>query len=286
MHESEIAVIMHPDKSPSGVIGPQTYLRDIPLYSSDRIITKRQSTPVNHCVRRALESPERKEFARTGILALPVCFSESDRVVLEQLVAASVATSVGRRKRRREYFDGGRVGHPVTPDALHSFSPVLRRLVADSGILDAVHYYMSDIPRLFDIEVLETIPAAPDQDPHSDIYDKTGGVQLGRLVVIVIVSMDGPVTTEVVHQSRSLATWKRAFDNHEPLVRATDIDNCVLFDACLVHRGVRNPSDSSLFRLCLTFIQESATPEQLRCVERLLRRKSRGLSLHDPLRSV
>ena len=90
--------------------------------------------------------------------------------------------------------------------------------------------------KVFSIEVIEITPGAPHQDVHSDI----GRWATERLVVIAIISTLGAVTTEVFPNSRSPKTWKRVFDDHEPGILATEVDNCVLFDACLAHRGLGN----------------------------------------------
>ncbi len=94
--------------------------------------------------------------------------------------------------------------------------------------------------KVFSIEVIEITPGAPHQDVHGDIRDTSGRWATERLVVIAIISTLDAVATEVFPNSRSPKTWKRVFDDHEPGILATEVENCVLFDACLAHRGLGN----------------------------------------------
>jgi hypothetical protein len=101
-----------------------------------------------------------------------------------------------------------------------------------------------------------------------------------RLVVNVLISVDGPVTTEVYPRTRS-----DKFDYVDRrCVRATEVDNCVLFDARLAHQGAALDSPRPNLELCLAFINADACKEHLRVVERCLKRRTMNLRVADLLK--
>ena len=123
---------------------------------------------------------------------------------------------------------------------------------------DRAHYFAGSLDRglvLYSAEALKTMPNAPTQERHADI--STGDIRnlelqvsTIRLVVNVLISVDGPVTTEVYPRTR--ADKLDCVDQR--CVRATQVDNCVLFDARLAHRGAALDSPSPNLKLCLSFI--------------------------------
>ena len=201
------------------------------------------------------------KFARDGFGSLPITFAESDRLLLEDFMQEA-AKSKGR-SRFHYLEDGGRVGYIISLARAQAsaFGGAMRRTLS-GGILDSVAFYMGGYAKVFSIEVIEITQGVPLQDVHSDIRDTA------------IISTLGAVTTEVFPNRP-----KRGFADQEPGIRATEVDNCVLFDACLAHRGMGNASSQSIFRLCVTFIQACASPTQIRFVQKSLTRKSLNMSV-------
>ena len=103
-----------------------------------------------------------------------------------------------------------------------------------------------------------------EQKGHADI-SITGienpnlqSVSLIRLAAVCIISTDGAGTTRVFPNTRSDATFEDGRDS----VRATESNNCVLFDGRLGHYGIENTSGSDTYRLILVFIHPKASREQ------------------------
>jgi len=272
-----MVVLMHAD--PSALLPSAKDLGKIPQMHSDHIVTKKRIR-IDPAIRAERKTWPNTKFARDGFGSLPITFAESDRLLLEDLMQEA-AKSKGCRSRI-EYLDGGRVGYIISLARAQAsaFGGAMRRTLS-GGILDSVAFYMGGYAKVFSIEFIEITPGAPIQDVHSDIRDTSGRCATERLVVTAIISTLGAVTTEVFPNSRSPDTWKRVFADHEPGIRATEVDNCVLFDACLAHRGMGNASSQSIFRLCVTFIQACASPAQISFVEKSLARKSLNMSVHE-----
>ena len=269
-------ILMHAD--PSALLPGAKDLEGIPQMYSDRIVTKKKIR-IDPAIRAERKTWTNTKFARDGFGSLPITFSESDRLLLEDLMQEA-AKSKGSRLHYLD--DGGRVGYIISLARAQAsaFGGAMRRTLS-GGILDSVAFYMGGSAKVFSIEFMEMTPGAPHQAVHSDIRDTSGRLATERLVVIAIISTLGAVTTEVFPNSRSPKTWERVFEDQEPGIRATEDDNCVLFDACLAHRGMGNASRQSIFRLCVTFIQARASPEQIRFVEKSLARKSLNMSVHE-----
>ena len=277
-HETEIAVFMHAD--PSAVLPDASELKNIQQMQSTLVPCK-QRLPIVKSIRDAIETGPNILMARDGYGALSVELNDEDRRFLRKYMDEAAA-----KGKRIPYLDPrcrGRVGYMINPaDAPAAFGQAMCRVLSGE-IIRAVTYYMGGPVLVMSLELLKTMPNAPDQEVHADVRDPSGRVQTCRLVVIVLLSIDrdDPVTTEVFPNSRSPETHARVFEHHEPGIRATLDGNCVLFDACLAHRGLRNPTSEPKLRLCVTFIQERATPEQLRFAETSLNRKSLNLSVED-----
>ena len=169
-HEGEIVVLMHAD--PSALLPGAKDLGDMPQMYSDHIVTKKRI------------SIDPAKFARDGFGSLSITFSESDRLLLEDLMQEA-AKSKGR-SRLHYLDDGGRVGYIISLARAQAsaFGGAMRRTLS-GGILDSVAFYMGGYAKVFSIEVIEITQGVPLQDVHSDIRDTA------------IISTLGAVTTEV-----------------------------------------------------------------------------------------
>jgi hypothetical protein len=180
-------------------------------------------------------------------------------------------------------FHNGRSGHRIDPKQLKLWDPTLLRTIFNEELQHAVLHYFAGSRKLvlYRAEVLRTLPFAPAQSFHSDIADVNEDVSTIRLAVIVLISVDGVATTEVYPRTRVCGP----FFHYRHCVRATQDENCVLFDASLAHQGAANNTSEPNLRLCLVFINADASKEQQRVVSACL--QSRSLDLHvDDLLSV
>jgi hypothetical protein len=143
---------------------------------------------------------------------------------------------------------------------------IFKTIFSQELLLNIQHYFGdSEIPNLYDAEVLLVKHGSAEQKGHADI-SITGienpnlkSVRLIRLAAVCIISTDGAGTTRVFPNTRSDATFEDGRDS----VRATESNNCVLFDGRLGHYGIENTSGSDTYRLILVFIHPKASREQI-----------------------
>jgi len=194
------------------------------------------------------------------------------------------------RVRNEVAFHDGRRGYKISENELKRWDQALLRTVFNEELQHAVlHCLPGSLDRglvLYSAEVLKTMPNAPTQERHADI--STGDIRnlelqvsTIRLVVNVLISIDGPVTTEVYPRTRS-----DKFDYVDRrCVRATEVDNCVLFDARFAHQGAALDSPRPNLKLCLAVINADACKEHLRVVDRCLQRRTMNLRVADLLKA-
>jgi hypothetical protein len=140
---------------------------------------------------------------------------------------------------------------------------------------------------LYDSEVLCTLPQSASQKPHADVSlgdigDPDLQTNVMRLVVIMILTLDGDATTVVYPNTRSEKTFA------EPIRTtwtAPKGHNCVLFDGRMAHNGVAFEGHEELHRLVFVFHHPDATKEQLKVIEICLGRKSLNINVESMLAS-
>ena len=277
-HLNDMLLLMN--RSSSAELPNPISVDTIPLLCSKKLITMK-GFPVNRSVRTKLNNGLRSKFACTGYIAFPIQFGADATSVLETMIAAVVRDNVNSMRTSTLTYRGGRLGHLFSSAHLRMYGRDLCRLLFDQGAADSVHHYMASEqpPKIFSIEVLEVDKGAPKQDKHADVRDLDNKVHTERLAVTAIFSTGDPITTVVYPNTRSDKTWKRSHESSAPGIRATEHYNFIAFDACLAHHGESNNSGQSIFWICITFIQESASAEQLQFVERRLARRSLDLSI-------
>lgn len=105
-----------------------------------------------------------------------------------------------------------------------------------------------------------------------------------RLCVVAILSLDCPGTTLVYPQTRNDSSFEYS---GRKCIRATDVNDLVLFDCRMGYKGASNFSDKESSRLVLVFYHPDATEGQLEVMRRCLSRPSLSLSvkqlLHGPV---
>ena len=111
--------------------------------------------------------------------------------------------------RKGTTYLNGRSGHLITPRELQELGiTLLRKIFNDELQYSVLHYFAGSRELiLHNAEVLRTKPRAPAQARHADvstgaIKDATLDVSTIRLVVVCLISLDGPVTTEVIRLCR------------------------------------------------------------------------------------
>jgi len=135
-------------------------------------------------------------------------------------------------------YHDGRSGHRIDPKQLKKWDPTLLRTIFTEELQHAALHYFAGSRKLvlYRAEVLRTLPFSPAQSFHSDVADVNENVSTIRLAVIVLISVDGAATTEVYPRTRVCGP---SF-HYRQCVRATQDENCVLFDASLAHQGAAN----------------------------------------------
>ena len=93
-------VLMHAD--PSASLPGAKDLGDIPQMYSDRIVTKKRIR-IDPAIRAERKTWTNTKFARDGFGSLPITFSESDRLLLEDLMREAAK----RKGGRLHYLDDG-----------------------------------------------------------------------------------------------------------------------------------------------------------------------------------
>jgi hypothetical protein len=234
---------------------------------------------VDAVLRGEYDSRENRRFADLGYRSMDTKFTSDHRIMLKTLLSKLASCS------GIPYHDG-RSGHRIGPQKLKEWDSALLRTLFNEELQHAVLHYFAGSRDLvlYGAEVLRTQPYAPTQSRHSDIStgeinDPQLQVSTIRLAVIALISIDGAATTEVYPRTRT-----DALDYIDrPVVRATQDDNCVLFDARLAHQGAANNKNETNFKLCFVFINAEASKEHLTVVNKCLKRRSMNLRVADLL---
>jgi hypothetical protein len=128
-----------------------------------------------------------------------------------------------------------------------------------------------EVLMVYDVEVIHTKARSKRQREHADV--SIGGIDDPRLqvcdvrlVIPCIISVDGPVTTEVSANTR----FEDPFNHTKNFVRATEDCNCVMFDSRFSHRGAANKSGKVMLRMVVTVINSKASREQVEVVNKCL----------------
>jgi hypothetical protein len=235
---------------------------------------------IDAAIRKEYDSQENRRFADLGYRSMIIKFTQDQVITLKALLAKAGS-------RPGVNYQAGRSGHRISPQNLKKkCDPALLRTILNEEIQHAVLHYFAGSRELvlYSCEMLYTRPFAPAQRHHADIStrwikDQRLQVSTIRLLVTALISVDGAATTEIYPRTRVVGT---NFHNR-PCVRATHDENCVLFDASLVHQGAANNSHEPNLKLCLVFINADACKEHLTVVNKCLGGRSMGLRVADLL---
>ena len=277
-HVNEALLVMHPrPDAPLPVpMVKGSFMRKV---SPNDIASK--SFHIDAAIRKKYDSRENRRFADLGYRSMSINFTPKQVLTLKTLLAEAAS-------HQRVAYRNGRSGHRFSRQNLEKWDPALLRTILNDEIQHAVrHYFAGSLELvLYSVEMLHTRPFAPAQMPHADI--STRGIKDQRLqvstirsVVTALISVDGAVTTEVYPRTRE--EGQKLHLKSEACVRATQDQNCVLFDASLAHQGSANNSHGPNLKLCLVFINADACKEHLTIVNKCLGNQSMGLRVADLL---
>ena len=278
-HVNDALLIIHPDKSEPL---PEPFLKEA-FARKVRVDTRLEKPfPADDECRRQNFSKANQEFLRLGYSSMEVTFSPDQKARLKEFLDGEVGRKNTSGRKGGEYNDG-RIGVPIKKSALIGLDSDLLETIISPSIISAIKFYFGSpkSPVLYDGEGLRTLARAGEQKAHADISpggikQKNLKVNLSRLSLVIIYSLDGPGTTLVYPNTRIDSTFE---DERKESIRITDVNNVVLFDGRMGHKGAQNNSDNEIRRLVLVFQHPDATKEQLEVMHICLGRRSLNLSV-------
>jgi hypothetical protein len=278
-HVNDALLIIHPDKSASL---PEPFSKEA-FARKVRVDTRLEKPfPADEECRSQNTSVPNREFLRLGYSSTMVDFSPDQKERLKVFLDG-VAGSKNMSGRQGGKYNDGRIGTPIPKSALIGLDSGLLEAILSPSIISAIKFYFgsSKSPVLYDAENLRTLPRAGEQRAHADISPggikrKNLKVNLSRLSLVIIYSPDGPGTTLVYPNTRTDSTFA---DERKQSIRITDVNNVVMFDGRMGHKGAQNNSDNETRRLVLVFQHPDATKEQLEVMYLCLKRRSFNLSV-------
>lgn len=270
-HVNDALLVMHPrqDMPLPVLMIKDSFMRKV---SPNSVTSK--PFHVDAEIRGEYDSRENRRFAVLGYRSMNMNFTPEQVQTLKKLLAKA-ASGPGI-----PYHDG-RSGHRIDPKQLKTWDPTLLRAIFNEELQHTVLHYFAGSRKLvlYRAEVLRTLPFSPAQSFYSDIADVNENVSTIRLAVVVLISVDSAATTEVYPRTRVCGP----FFHYRDCVRATQDENCVLFDASLAHQGAANNTSEPNLKLCLVFINADASKEQQTVVNACLQSKSLDLHVADLL---
>ena len=277
--DGDVLLIIHPDKSEPL---PEPFLKEA-FARQVRVDTRlKKPFPFDEEYRSQNSTKANKDFLKFGYSSTMVDFSQDQKERLKVFLDGVIDGPNKSGRLEGHYYDE-RTGHPINKKALIGLDMDLLEAILSPSIISAIKFYFgsSKSPVLYDSEGLRTLPRAGEQKAHADfsledIEQMSLQVNLSRLSVNIIYSMDGPGTTLVYPNTRIDSTFR---DDRKKSIRITDVNNVVLFDGRMGHKGAQNNSDNEIRRLVLVFQHPDATKAQLQVMEKCLKRSSLNLSV-------
>ena len=286
-HINNMIVVMHPDMKeelPAHFTKYQFEGKSIPTVGG--------TFSVDDEYRQEHRSNANTRFAGTGVSSLHIAFTQQEKHEVKSFMARVVCDARKHRRPEDGYLEG-RTGVRLVRSDLNRLK---LSVVLSKEVIDRVMFYFgvpSDSLKLYESVVLCTAPGSAAQDTHADVSLGDAGapkwhitapelqVNLMRLAVVVMVTLDGDITTEVYPSTRSDATFTESMvDNTKrDIYPVPNGDNCILFDARMAHRGVAYGGREESHRLAFVFHHPHATKEQLRVMEICLGKKSQKINV-------
>ena len=282
-HREDVLLVLHPQQS---VLLPNPLVED--AFSRKARVDSRLEKPffADKEYRKQNDCQARKDFVNLGYSSAEITFSPDQKERLQAFIDR-IANSSNRSGRKGGTYYDGRCGTPISKSDLIGLDCDVLETILSPFVITAICYYFGSArsPMLYDGEVIRVFAHATEQRGHTDISledieEESLQVATSRLCVVAILSLDGPGTTLVYPQTRIDSSFEYG---GRKCVRATEVNNLVLFDGRMGHKGAPNFSDKESRRLVLVFNHPDATEGQLEVMSRCLSRPSLSLSVEQLL---
>jgi hypothetical protein len=251
---------MHPSKTES--LPNPLDISSVAQECSKNNITQKAFS-VDNTFRRSIYSKDRNLFARQGYLSMNINFTPDQQKELMTFLEQTEASG----KSKVDYHDG-HYGYQIGKEQLDRLPHALRHALVPQDLLQNVEFYFGEPGSitLLAFEAHGVKNGSPEQGPHADVNlgDESAVFsreEILRLAVTCIISVNGPVNTMVYPRTAAKVMFEDDLDGI-PCIRATESNNCVLFDAALVHKGAANYSGKPTLRIVITFMNNSASKKQ------------------------